>query len=152
MGGYLRNAARKPGLQTWMWARLLSGSVQVAGWLLKSAVPPDRLVPGWEPGELRPLDRCLRASYRLALMRPGAPCVLWCSGRDRPGVHALGVLAAPPRPGREGPEVAVTLPLDLRTQGFAKSIPTQGLQSYLPLSRRKERPTRPGEILLVVLL
>jgi hypothetical protein len=43
----------------------------------------------------------------VALLRPDAPCVLWCSGRGRPGVHALGVLAAAPRPGRAGPEVAV---------------------------------------------
>jgi hypothetical protein len=40
-------------------------------------------------------------------MRPGAPCLLWVSGRDRPGVHAVGVLADVPHDGPAGPEVPV---------------------------------------------
>src|SRR3954452_6211992 len=32
-------------------------------------------------------------------MAPGHPCLLWRSGRDSPGVHALGVLTGEPRDG-----------------------------------------------------
>lgn len=76
----------------------------VACWLLKSAgAPADLPGPGRGPGRLR---RCLRRSYRLDLMAPGQPCVLWVSGRDAPGVHAVGVLAGPP-----GPDDAVDVDL-----------------------------------------
>lgn len=70
----------------------------VACWLLKTTRPPEVLVPGWAPGEVRRLRRCLRPSYRLGLMVPGGPCLLWLSGRRDPGVHALGTLAAAPDP------------------------------------------------------
>jgi hypothetical protein len=83
----------------------------VACWLLKTASPPETLSPGWAAGATRTLTRCLRGSYRLGLMTPGAPCLLWRSGRDRPGVHALGTLAAAPSIGAGGPEVAVRLTL-----------------------------------------
>src|SRR3954471_1531588 len=62
----------------------------VACWVLKSATP----VP--LAGEL---TRCVRPSYRLGLMAAGQPCLLWRSGRDRPGVHALGVLTGGVRDG-----------------------------------------------------
>lgn len=87
------------------------GPDDVACWVLKTAVPAEGVVPGWTPGEARGLDRCVRASYRLGLMRRGAPCLLWVSGRDRPGVHALGALAGEPHDGPSGPEVAVRLVL-----------------------------------------
>jgi hypothetical protein len=77
--------------------------------VVKSATPPE--AAGWSPGEARVVDRCLRPSYRLGLMRAGAPCLLWVSGRDRPGVHALGELAGESREGASGPEVAVRLTL-----------------------------------------
>jgi hypothetical protein len=83
----------------------------VACWLLKTAVPPEVLAPGWTAGTGRELTRCVRRSYRLELMTPGAPCLLWLSGRGSPGVHALGVLAAAPSTGEGGPEVAVRLTL-----------------------------------------
>jgi hypothetical protein len=83
------------------------GALDVACWVLKSSVPPERIAPDWPPGEAHIVGRCLRASYRLGLMRPGAPCVLWVSGRDRPGVHAVGELADVPQQGPAGPEVAV---------------------------------------------
>jgi hypothetical protein len=72
------------------------GPGDVACWALKSSVPPERIVPGWPPGVARTVNRCLRASYRLGLMLPGMPCLLWVSGRDRPGVHAVGELAGVP--------------------------------------------------------
>ncbi|MCZ2824995.1 MULTISPECIES: hypothetical protein [unclassified Modestobacter] len=80
----------------------------VACWVLKSSRPPEALLPDWRPGAVAVLDRCVRPSYRLTLMTPGRPCLLWVSGRDRPGVHALGELAGPvdaAAPG--GPAVAV---------------------------------------------
>jgi hypothetical protein len=61
--------------------------------LLKSATVPELLAPTWSPGEELLVDRCVRHSYRLALMTPGRPCILWVSGRDRPGVHAIGTVA-----------------------------------------------------------
>jgi len=51
--------------------------------------------------------RCLRPSYRLGLMAPGQPCLLWRSGRHHPGVHALGVLTGPVRQDDGGPVVPV---------------------------------------------
>jgi hypothetical protein len=83
----------------------------VGCWVLKTARPPAELSSGWGPGTTRELRRCVRSSYRLHLMDPGQPCLLWLSGRDRPGVHALGRLAAPPEPGPDGPEVVVRLTL-----------------------------------------
>ena len=77
----------------------------VACWLIKTARAPAELVPGWAPGTDRALVRCLRPSYRLGLMAPGQPCLLWLSGRAEPGVHAVGTLAARP----DGPEVEVRL-------------------------------------------
>jgi hypothetical protein len=61
----------------------------VACWVLKTA--GDVVV-----GEV---SRCVRPSYRLGLMAPGQPCLLWRSGRHDPGVHALGVLTGVPRDG-----------------------------------------------------
>ena len=60
------------------------------------------------------LTRCVRPSYRLGLMAPGQPCLLWRSGRESPGVHALGVLTGAVREGEGGgPVVPVRLtPLD----------------------------------------
>jgi hypothetical protein len=42
-------------------------------------------------------------------MDAGQPCLLWLSGRDRPGVHALGVLTSAARPDGDG----WTVPLEL---------------------------------------
>jgi hypothetical protein len=81
----------------------------VACWVLKSTRPPAQLEPGWAPGATRTLRRCVHPSYRLGLMVPGAPVLLWVSGRDRPGVHALGSLTGPVRPTADGPAVEVRL-------------------------------------------
>jgi hypothetical protein len=76
----------------------------VACWVLKTA------------GDvvLGELTRCVRPSYRLGLMAPGQPCLLWRSGRESPGVHALGVLTGAVREDGDGaPVVPVRLtPLD----------------------------------------
>lgn len=82
-------------------ARLRAGDV--AGWLLKSTRPPDVIDPGWAPGGQRDLTRCVRRSYRLDLVVPGQAVVLWVSGRVLPGVHALGTVTGPVRPG-DGPD------------------------------------------------
>jgi hypothetical protein len=82
---------------------------EVAAWLLKTTLPPGELSAGWEPGGTRVLQRCLRASYRLDLMRPGQPCLLWLSGREQPGVHAVGTLSGPPVARDGQPTVTVSL-------------------------------------------
>ncbi|WP_432565207.1 hypothetical protein [Kineococcus sp. SYSU DK003] len=64
----------------------------VACWLVKSAGWPADLT-GSGPQVIR---RCLRRSYRLSLMAPGQPCLLWISGPDSPGVGAVGRLADVP--------------------------------------------------------
>lgn len=81
--------------------------------MIKSSRPPGALVPGWAPHRDEQLHRCVRRSYRLDLMAPGQRCLLWLSGREEPGVHAIGVLVGPPDdgPGDGGPEVEVGLHL-----------------------------------------
>ncbi len=63
-------------------------------WVIKSRTPAAQLGDGWGVGATRELTRCLRRSYRVALMEPGQPCLLWVSGREQPGVQALGRLAS----------------------------------------------------------
>jgi hypothetical protein len=80
--------------------------------VIKTSRSPSELVPGWAAGTTRSLTRCVRPSYRLRLMAAGQPCLLWLSGRNRPGVHALGVLAGSPDADADGqPAVAVRLTL-----------------------------------------
>ncbi|SFO53135.1 hypothetical protein SAMN05660359_04103 [Geodermatophilus obscurus] len=86
-------------------------AADVGCWVVKTARPPDAVVPGWRPGEEREVARCLRPSYRLGLMRPGQPVLLWLSGRDRPGVHATGVLAGEVGSDGDGPVVVVRFTL-----------------------------------------
>ena len=83
----------------------------VACWVVRTSRPPAELLPGWQPGTEGQLTRCLRRSYRLGLMAAGQPCLLWLSGRDRPGVHAMGTLAGPPGRDADGPVVPVRLTL-----------------------------------------
>ena len=122
--------------------RLADGDV--AAWLVKTSLPPEALADDWAAGSTRRLDRCLRPSYRLELMRPGQTCLLWLSGRDRPGVHAVGSLAGTPRLQAGQPSVAVELRLlsqpvaraDLaRSPGFADAevlrMPAGSNPSYL---------------------
>ncbi len=90
-------------------ARLSPGDV--ACWVLKSSRPPADLSPGWAAPAARRLDRCVRRSYRLGLMAAGQPCLLWLSGRDRPGVHALGEIAGDVDERTDGPAVPVRLTL-----------------------------------------
>jgi hypothetical protein len=83
----------------------------VACWVLKSTRPPAAIDAGWRPGGARLLTRCVHRSYRLELMAVGQPCLLWLSGRDRPGVHALGAVAGPVEEATDGPAVRVRLTL-----------------------------------------
>ncbi len=82
----------------------------VGCWVVKSALPPGAVVPGWRPGAVASLDRCVRPSYRLGLMRPGQRVLLWCSGAGS-GVRALGTLtsAVAGEPEPDGPHVGVRL-------------------------------------------
>lgn len=86
-------------------------ATDIACWVIKSAVPPAQLAPSWRPGTARSMTRCVRPSYRLDLMTPGQPCLLWVSGRSDPGVHALGSLTAAPHEAGGGPVVRVDLTL-----------------------------------------
>jgi hypothetical protein len=86
-------------------------AADIACWVFKSAVLPAQLAPDWRPGAGRAMTRCVRPSYRLDLMAPGQPCLLWVSGRVDPGVHALGSLTAAPEEGEDGPVVPVELTL-----------------------------------------
>lgn len=82
----------------------------VAGWLLKSTRSPAEIAPGWAPGDERDLTRCVRRSYRLELVTPGQPVLLWVSGRTAPGVHAVGTVTGPVREdGDDGPVLPVRL-------------------------------------------
>jgi hypothetical protein len=84
----------------------------VAGWLLKSTRPPAEIAPDWAPGAERELTRCVRRSYRLDLVTPGQPVLLWVSGRTSPGVHAVGTVSGPVREGGaddDGPVLPVRL-------------------------------------------
>jgi hypothetical protein len=83
----------------------------VACWVFKSAVTTSRLAPGWRPGTAWSTTRCVRPSYRLALMSPGQPCLLWVSGQADPGVHALGELTGEPQDTDGGPVAPVSLTL-----------------------------------------
>ncbi|WP_231486378.1 hypothetical protein [Candidatus Blastococcus massiliensis] len=79
-------------------------------WLLKSTRTPAEIEPGWAPGAERDLARCVRRTYRLDLVAPGQPVVLWVSGRRAPGVHAVGTVAGPVQDdGDGGPVLPVRL-------------------------------------------
>ena len=86
-------------------------AADIACWVFRSAVAPERLAPGWRPGAVVSMTRCVRPSYRLDLMAPGQRCLLWVSGRTDPGVHALGVLTETPREPDRSPVVPVDLTL-----------------------------------------
>jgi hypothetical protein len=101
--------------------RLTAGDV--ACWVLKTTRPPSAIAPGWTAPEHRLLDRCVRRSYRLDLISPGQPCLLWLSGRDRPGVHALGEITDGVEERADGPVVHVRLAL------LAEPVPRADLLS-----------------------
>jgi hypothetical protein len=84
-------------------------AADVACWVIKSTRPPGAVLPGWLPGGTAELDRCVRPSYRLGLIGPGQPVLLWVSGRDHPGVHALGEVTGPVTAGEGGPVLPVRL-------------------------------------------
>ena len=85
------------------------GPGDVACWVLKSTRPPELVEPGWRVGAAHELTRCVRRSYRLDLLRPGQPCLLWVSGRTAPGVHALGEVTGGAEERDGGPVVPVRL-------------------------------------------
>ncbi|MFD2092417.1 hypothetical protein [Blastococcus deserti] len=85
------------------------GEGDVACWVLKSSRPPEDIDPGWAAPDVRHLSRCVRRTYRLHLIEAGQPCLLWVSGRERPGVHALGVVTGAVDDGPDGPAVPVRL-------------------------------------------
>ena len=78
---------------------------RLGAWLLK--VNPTVTDLGDDPGTaLAALtERCVRPGYRLRLVRPGQPVLLWVSGGSRacpPGIWATGTVTGPvvpPEPG-----------------------------------------------------
>ena len=72
--------------------RLTGGDIGC--WVIKSRTPVAEIGGGWGVATDRELTRCLRRSYRVDLMQPGQPCLLWVSGRQQPGVQALGRLVS----------------------------------------------------------
>jgi hypothetical protein len=93
----------------------------VACWVLKSTRPLEAIHPGWPVGAARELTRCVRRSYRLDLVHPGQPCLLWVSGRTDPGVHAVGEVTGGPEDGADGPVV------DVRLTRLARPVPRDEL-------------------------
>jgi hypothetical protein len=87
--------------------------------VLKTTRPPTDLAAGWSADERRSLTRCVRRSYRLGLMAAGQPCLLWLSGRDRPGVHAVGVLTDGVQ--RDGDGWTVPLELTLLAEPISRA-------------------------------
>ena len=79
--------------------------------MIRSSSPPAEIDAGWAPGEERELTRCVRRSYRLELVSPGQPVLLWVSGRVLPGVHAVGTVSGPvpADDGGDGPVLPVRL-------------------------------------------
>ena len=53
-------------------ARTRLTPADVAAWVIKTRIPPPDLVPGWAAGQQVRLTRCVRPSYRVSLMQPGA--------------------------------------------------------------------------------
>lgn len=81
----------------------------VAAWVLKTRTPLDDLTDGWRNGDRADLRRCVHPTYRLDLVQPGDRCLLWLSGRQAPGVHAVGVVTEAPVDGDPDPAVHVRL-------------------------------------------
>jgi hypothetical protein len=106
-------------------------------WVVKSQTAPTDLVPGWAPGAPQRLTRCLRRSYRVELMQPGQPCLLWLSGPRRPGVHAIGRLESGERdrPGSERSAREVAVDVELRL--LAGPVPRSELLAD-PVTRMAE--------------
>lgn len=86
---------------------------RLGAWLLK--VNPTVTDLGDDPGTaLAALtERCVRPGYRLRLVRPGQPVLLWVSGGSRacpPGIWATGTVTGPVVPPEPGAPTA-TLPI-----------------------------------------
>jgi hypothetical protein len=85
----------------------------LGAWLLK-ADPRLAPVTQWLEDDFADVGRrCVRPTYRTALVRPGQPVLLWISGADPrtpSGVHAYGVTTGVVR---EDPDDGWVLPLSL---------------------------------------
>jgi hypothetical protein len=83
-----------PGMATG--SRVPLTTADIGCWVIKSATAPAGITRGWLGGERREIRRCLRPTYRVGLMVPGQRALLWLSGRQEPGVHAIGRLSSRP--------------------------------------------------------
>jgi hypothetical protein len=84
----------------------------LGAWLLK-ADPAGGAVDRMAANAYRDvLTRCVRPSYRAALVAPGQPVLLWVSGRDPrypSGIHAAGHTTGPVEDSHDGPVMPVRL-------------------------------------------
>lgn len=100
-------------------------SDEVACWVIKSRTVATELPVDWTWRGRAELTRCLRRSYRVELMRRGDPCLLWVSGRDRPGVQAIGTLTGTATPVEASdpsrPELKVSVELMLLEDPVARN-------------------------------
>jgi hypothetical protein len=89
---------------------LTTGSL--GAWLLKASPAGGALDEPVRTGFASVTTRCVRPSYRTALVTSGQPVLLWVSGRDPglpPGVHAAGWTTGPVADSPDGPVMAVRL-------------------------------------------
>ncbi|HYP44409.1 MAG TPA: hypothetical protein VEQ66_04325 [Propionibacteriaceae bacterium] len=96
-------------------------------WVIKSQTPVVELSAGWDLGATRELTRCLRRSYRVHLMHPGQPCLLWVSGLQQPGVQALGELTSVARPVDDPEATRPQISVDVALRRLRRPIPRSAL-------------------------
>lgn len=102
-------------------------AAEVGCWVIKSQTPAAELGGGWHAGTSRTLTRCLRRSYRVELMEPGDPCLLWVSGRHQPGVQALGELASTARTPDEATSPGAQVEVDVVLRRLRRPVPRTAL-------------------------
>lgn len=88
----------------------------LGAWLLKTSPAASPVAELVRTGFAAVTHRCVRPTYRAALVRPGQRVLLWVSGQDREfpaGLYAAGVTTGPVETGEGGPVMPVRLqPID----------------------------------------
>ena len=84
----------------------------LGAWLLKASPAAGAVDELARSGFSTVTTRCVRPSYRTALVRSGQPVLLWVSGRDPrhpAGLHAAGRTTGPVEDSPDGPVMPVRL-------------------------------------------
>ncbi len=95
--------------------RVTAGSL--GAWLLKGDPAHDEVGALLRTGFADLTTRCVRPSYRTALLAAGQPLLYWVSGRDPrhpAGLHGRGQVTGPVR---EDPDLGPVVPVALRPVG-----------------------------------